>query len=85
MLLQILLISRYEIMNFQKLSNGSYGYMRVGTWDNGKLAMQSGLVIFNSHDKIPPVSVCSHPCPPGEAKVRYLALEYFSKLHTFRF
>ncbi|XP_047739817.1 metabotropic glutamate receptor 1 [Hyalella azteca] len=59
---------RYEIMNFQRLTNGSYGYLRIGTWDNGTLEMQQGTVKFNSLNGLPPTSVCSSPCAAGKAK-----------------
>ncbi|KAF2361120.1 GPCR family 3 C-terminal protein [Trinorchestia longiramus] len=59
---------RYEIMNFQRLSNGSFGYLRIGTWDNGTLEMQNISVMFNSSGGPPPTSVCSSPCSLGMAK-----------------
>ncbi|KAA0188802.1 hypothetical protein HAZT_HAZT008991 [Hyalella azteca] len=59
---------RYEILNFQRFNNGSYGYVRIGTWDNGSLEMQQETVKFNSLNGLPPTSVCSSPCAAGKAK-----------------
>ncbi|XP_071549706.1 metabotropic glutamate receptor 5-like isoform X2 [Panulirus ornatus] len=59
---------RYDIMNYQRLKNGSFDYVRVGTWDNGTLLVHEDLVVFNSPDRLPPSSVCSMPCAYNEYK-----------------
>nr|XP_053651495.1 uncharacterized protein LOC128701648 [Cherax quadricarinatus] len=59
---------RYDIMNYQRLENGSFDYIPVGTWDNGTLVVHEELVIFNSSDGLPPISVCSEPCSYNEYK-----------------
>ncbi|KAG7155867.1 Metabotropic glutamate receptor 5-like [Homarus americanus] len=47
---------RYDIMNYQRLKNGSFDYVRVGTWDNGTLVVHEERVVFNSSDGLPPTS-----------------------------
>ncbi|XP_069186198.1 uncharacterized protein [Procambarus clarkii] len=59
---------RYDIMNYQRLENGSFDYIPIGTWDNGTLVVHEELVIFNSTDGLPPTSVCSEPCSYNEFK-----------------
>ncbi|KAK7086851.1 Metabotropic glutamate receptor 1 [Halocaridina rubra] len=59
---------RYDIMNYQRLENGSFDYVLVGTWDNGTLVVHEDRVVFNSPDKMPPISVCSEPCSYNEYK-----------------
>ncbi|XP_076047779.1 metabotropic glutamate receptor 1-like isoform X5 [Oratosquilla oratoria] len=58
---------RYDIMNYQRLQNGSYEYVHVGTWDNGSLTLHSP-VVFKTSDGQPPNSVCSEPCGLGQVK-----------------
>ncbi|PNF32911.1 hypothetical protein B7P43_G01845 [Cryptotermes secundus] len=58
---------RYNIMNFQLLSNGSYDYIRIGDWNNGTLIMQEDELQWpRSGEKVK--SVCSKPCQPGYYK-----------------
>ncbi|XP_012276016.1 metabotropic glutamate receptor 1 isoform X2 [Orussus abietinus] len=56
---------RYEILNFQLLPNGTYGYVQIGDWNNGTL-------VFSAHPQPRGTelieSVCSKPCPPGHHK-----------------
>ncbi|KAK4297501.1 hypothetical protein Pmani_030084, partial [Petrolisthes manimaculis] len=58
---------RYDIMNYQRLENGSFDYVRVGQWDNGTLLVQEEKVVFNK-GVTPPISVCSEPCLYNEYK-----------------
>ncbi|XP_069676283.1 metabotropic glutamate receptor 1-like [Periplaneta americana] len=57
---------RYNIMNFQQLSNGSYDYVRIGDWNNGTLIMRDDLQWPRPDEKVE--SVCSRPCQPGHYK-----------------
>ncbi|KAJ9583835.1 hypothetical protein L9F63_021838, partial [Diploptera punctata] len=58
---------RYNIMNFQKLPNGSYDYVRVGDWNNGTLIMRDDELQWpRSGERVE--SVCSRPCQPGYYK-----------------
>ncbi|XP_068233250.1 LOW QUALITY PROTEIN: uncharacterized protein [Palaemon carinicauda] len=59
---------RYDIMNYQRLENGSFDYVLVGTWDNGTLVVHEERVVFNRPYKLPPASVCSEPCSYNEFK-----------------
>ncbi|XP_024944343.1 metabotropic glutamate receptor 1 isoform X2 [Cephus cinctus] len=56
---------RYEILNFQRFPNGTYGYMQIGDWNNGTL---SPLAYPQSRGTELVESVCSKPCPPGYYK-----------------
>ncbi|XP_046415197.1 metabotropic glutamate receptor 1-like [Neodiprion fabricii] len=56
---------RYEILNYQKLPNGTYDYIQIGDWNNGTLAF-SGLPQSRGTQIVE--SVCSKPCPPGNYK-----------------
>nr|CAD7438878.1 unnamed protein product [Timema bartmani] len=62
--------SRYNIMNYQLLPNGSYDYIHVGDWNNGTLLMWDDLQYPRAEDRVE--SVCSKPCQPGYYKVHYL-------------
>ncbi|XP_047475427.1 uncharacterized protein LOC125029528 isoform X3 [Penaeus chinensis] len=59
---------RYNIMNYQRLENGSFDYVRVGIWDNGSLIVHEDRVVFNFPDRQPPTSVCSVPCNNDQYK-----------------
>lgn len=62
-------LARYNIMNFQLLTNGSYDYIRIGDWNNGTLIMQDDELQWpRSGEKVK--SVCSKPCQPGYYKVQ---------------
>lgn len=63
------LLLRYDIMNFQKLPSGKYDYVKVGSWDNGTLTVESEIVVFNGTSNEAPQSVCSMPCDAGQFKV----------------
>lgn len=58
---------RYDIMNFQKLPDGSFDYVQVGNWNNKSLLLFKGIQFGRG---VPMVkSVCSEECPKGFYKV----------------
>nr|XP_027216530.1 uncharacterized protein LOC113809201 isoform X1 [Penaeus vannamei] len=59
---------RYNIMNYQRLENGSFDYVRVGIWDNGSLVVHEDKVVFKFPNNDPPTSVCSAPCKEHQYK-----------------
>lgn len=61
------MVFRYDIMNFQMLTNGSYDYVQVGEWNNGTLILDKEMQF--THDNIE--SVCAKPCQPGYYRVRH--------------
>lgn len=72
---------RYDIMNYQRLENGSFDYVRVGQWDNGTLLVQEEKVIFNK-GATPPTSVCSEPCLYNEYKVNHSFITLIHSLNS---
>ncbi|XP_075227650.1 metabotropic glutamate receptor 1-like [Lycorma delicatula] len=58
---------RYNIMNFQLLSNGSYNYVHVGDWNNGTLTLRETIQLGQTPG-VTVESVCSRPCPQGHFK-----------------
>lgn len=58
---------RYDILNYQLLSNGSYAYVQIGDWNDGTLTW------FGELQKIV-TSVCSPECHPGFYKVNKLII-----------
>ena len=65
-----LLFSRYQVMNYQQFPNGSYGYVQIATWEQGKLTI-SGNIQWKGENSTPPDSVCSKECPKGYATVSF--------------
>ena len=65
-----LLFSRYQVMNYQQFPNGSYGYVQIATWEQGKLTI-SGNIQWKGENSTPPDSVCSKVCPKGYATVSF--------------
>lgn len=59
---------RYEILNFQKLSNGNYEYVHVGDWSENLTWIRNASLQYGPRVMVN--SVCSHKCPPGHYKVR---------------
>ncbi|XP_044259087.1 metabotropic glutamate receptor 5-like [Tribolium madens] len=58
---------RYDIMNYQKLEDGSFDYVQVGNWHNRSLWWnQSRPVQFGKSRNVK--SVCSEECPKGHYK-----------------
>ncbi|KAM3869232.1 glutamate receptor, metabotropic 5a [Diretmus argenteus] len=58
---------RYEIMNFKHIGEDEYGYIHVGSWDQGGLRMDDEEIWMNNSDIIQ--SVCSEPCEKAQIKV----------------
>ncbi|XP_043266635.1 metabotropic glutamate receptor 1-like [Venturia canescens] len=58
---------RYEILNFQELKNGSYGYVQIGDWNNGTLTFSASPLSWRRTTELV-TSVCSKPCQPGHYK-----------------
>ncbi|XP_014784677.1 metabotropic glutamate receptor 5 [Octopus bimaculoides] len=67
---------RYDIMNFQQFEsdgeeNATYAYVKVGSWNNGRLEMNDSNIFWPSVGRgITKVieSVCSKPCQKGFIK-----------------
>ncbi|KAJ8676065.1 hypothetical protein QAD02_011851 [Eretmocerus hayati] len=57
---------RYEILNYQRMPNGTYAYVQIGDWNNGTLSL-TGMPQSRSPTGLVE-SVCSRPCPPGYYK-----------------
>nr|XP_057912520.1 metabotropic glutamate receptor 1b [Doryrhamphus excisus]XP_057912521.1 metabotropic glutamate receptor 1b [Doryrhamphus excisus] len=58
---------RYEIMNFQSVKPGAYDYINIGSWHEGVLSIDDGVLQMNHSGTVR--SVCSEPCSKGEIKV----------------
>ncbi|RWS01055.1 metabotropic glutamate receptor 1-like protein 2, partial [Dinothrombium tinctorium] len=63
---------RYDIMNFQRDENNEYNYVHIGSWDSsGNLTVfrdyQWPMSADGNASSNPPESVCSKPCPKGQA------------------
>ncbi|XP_023245698.1 metabotropic glutamate receptor 1-like [Copidosoma floridanum] len=56
---------RYEVLNYQRLPNGTYAYVQIGEWSHGTLTFTSSPQYRNFN---PVTSVCSKPCNAGEYK-----------------
>lgn len=54
-------------MNFKHIGEDEYGYIHVGSWDQGGLQMNDEEIWSNNSDVIQ--SVCSEPCQKGQIKV----------------
>lgn len=62
---------RYDIMNYQQIGQNEYDYVHVGSWISGgdfNLFRDFQWPILTVNGSLPPESVCSKPCPKGEAK-----------------
>ncbi|CAH1972947.1 unnamed protein product [Acanthoscelides obtectus] len=59
---------RYDIMNFQRLTNGSFDYVQVGGWNNHTLTLNEKIMQFGPNGRTVK-SVCSEDCPMGKYKV----------------
>lgn len=60
---------RYDIMNYQKLEDGSFDYVQVGSWNNRSLLWNSSRSLQLSRNGRNVKSVCSEECPRGQYKV----------------
>ncbi len=59
-------------MNYQQSNTGEYDYVHVGSWISGgdfTLFRQLQWPQIGINGSLPPESVCSKPCPKGQAKV----------------
>ena len=74
-----LFISRYDIFNFQQLSSGKFGYVRVGEWADGKLTINESSIAWSNGTKDGVTSFCSEPCPKAHVKVTHTL--YFYDIH----
>lgn len=74
--------AHYDIMNFQKMPNGSFSYVKIGDWDNHSLHFSNTFKppgTGNGSSKF--ASVCSKACNPGFYKVIKLChctIDWFS-------
>ncbi|KAL1491781.1 hypothetical protein ABEB36_012327 [Hypothenemus hampei] len=59
---------RYDIMNFQKLSDGTFGYVEVGRWNNRSLFWSESTQFPEIRSKNYIRSVCAEECSPGHYK-----------------
>jgi uncharacterized membrane protein len=58
---------RYDIMNYQRIKNGTFDYVQVGNWNNRSLFWnQSRPMQFGRNKTVK--SVCSEECPRGQYK-----------------
>ena len=59
--------SSYDIVNFQKQAE-NYENVKVGTWTGGIhtiLTINDKRIKWANKENEPPISTCSHRCPPG--------------------
>ena len=59
--------SSYDIVNFQKQAE-NYENVKVGTWTGGtriNLTINDKRIQWANEESEPPISTCSHRCPPG--------------------
>ena len=59
--------SSYDIVNFQKQAE-NYENVKVGTWTGGtrtNLTINDKQIKWANEESEPPISTCSHRCPPG--------------------
>ncbi|XP_023310174.1 metabotropic glutamate receptor 1 [Anoplophora glabripennis] len=59
---------RYDIMNYQKLEDGSFDYVQVGSWNNRSLLWNNSLLLQLGRNGRTVKSVCSEECPKGQYK-----------------
>ena len=57
-------------MNYQQFPNGSYGYVQIASWEQGRLTID-GKIQWKGENSTPPDSVCSKECPKGYATVSF--------------
>ncbi|XP_055370216.1 extracellular calcium-sensing receptor [Betta splendens] len=65
----------YEIINWQKDSEGHMRFIKVGSYDASassqqQLKMELSAIVWTVGRSQVPVSVCSAPCPPGSRQAR---------------
>ncbi|CAG9765198.1 unnamed protein product [Ceutorhynchus assimilis] len=59
---------RYDIMNFQKLQDGTYDYVQVGSWNNRSIVWTKNPQFPEIRSKKIVKSVCAEDCPQGYYK-----------------
>ncbi|XP_050297132.1 metabotropic glutamate receptor 5-like isoform X2 [Anthonomus grandis grandis] len=61
---------RYDIMNFQRLENGSFVYVEVGSWNNHSLTWtkEPQFPEIRSKKNVRNISVCAEQCARGHYK-----------------
>jgi hypothetical protein len=76
-IVEYFLLIRYDILNLQNNLNDSehsLHYVQVGTWNTGKLSLNTSSIRFFSDqrtiDQIKVRRYCSEACPVGHIKVR---------------
>ncbi|XP_058480198.1 extracellular calcium-sensing receptor [Solea solea] len=65
----------YDIINWQKDSNGDIRFVKVGSFDGSvplgqQLQMEQSAIVWTRGQSQVPVSQCSAPCPAGSRKAR---------------
>lgn len=60
-------LAHYDIMNFQRNSDNTFSYVKIGDWKNHTLNFSGDIKPPNGTAKFS--SVCSKPCPAGSYKV----------------
>lgn len=58
---------RYTIYQYQRSSEGKYGYIPIGNWTSG-LQVDLSMAKWKNGSTSLPISVCSDPCPSGYIK-----------------
>ncbi|CAL8353059.1 unnamed protein product [Lota lota] len=65
----------YDIINWQKDSKGEIRFVKVGSYDGSvpmdqQLQLNQSKIVWTGGLSEVPVSLCSHPCPPGSRQAR---------------
>ncbi|XP_076448253.1 metabotropic glutamate receptor 8-like [Babylonia areolata] len=61
-------LGRYDIYQYQRTEEGKYVYARIGEWTDRLVLDVDSLQWKNGSRGLPPVSICSQPCKPGESR-----------------
>jgi hypothetical protein len=88
--LNLLFFFRYDILNLQDNVNDSehpLHYVQVGTWNTGKLSLNtSGIRFFSDQRSLEEINVrrfCSEACQTGHVKVIRLSFYFIYQLLNF--
>ncbi|XP_022178593.1 metabotropic glutamate receptor 2 [Myzus persicae] len=60
--------ARYNIIHFKQVEPGTFKWIKVGVYSDGKLNLNMDEMRFKTDSSNPPESVCSLPCQKGQAK-----------------
>lgn len=60
---------RYDIMNYQKLDDGTFDYVQIGNWNNHSLLWNNSPKPQLNRNGSIVKSVCAEECPKGHYKV----------------